>query len=193
MKKIFIAIALVAVSFASCKEETQKTEEVTTTLADETTATPEVEQVKDTTAFAQRALEQEFAELDGKAITLQQILEQQKGKAIVIDVWAAWCPDCIKAVPTMKEIKKEFPNVVFVNLSLDKTEEAWKEAIKKYGIEGLQYYSKEGKGMKGDFGKSLDLNWIPRYIVVDKEGNIAYYNATEKNFDQIKDLLKKIQ
>ncbi|MDM1367013.1 TlpA family protein disulfide reductase [Myroides marinus] len=195
MKKIFLALAVFAMTFAACNKKAETTtEEVSTTLPEEVNTTPAVEeQIKDTTVFAQRALEQEFAELDGKSITLQQILEQQKGKAVVIDVWAAWCPDCIKAVPTMKEIKKEFSNVIFVNLSLDKTEEAWKEAIEKYGIEGLQYYSKEGKGMKGDFGKSLDLNWIPRYIVVDKEGKIALYNATEKNFDQIKDLLKKIQ
>lgn len=193
MKKIFIAVALVTLAFAACSKKAETTPTVITDIkpATEVVETPEV--VKDTTVFASRALQQEFLTLDGKSITLQQIVAQHKGKAVVIDVWAAWCPDCIKAVPTMKDIKKEFTSVAYINLSLDKTEESWKEAIAKFEIDGEHYYSTEGKGMKGDFGKALDLKWIPRYIVVDKEGKIALYNATEKNFEEIKDLLKKIQ
>lgn len=193
MKKTVFALAFAAISFASCNQKTVTTEEITNEVEQQTETAKTEDETKDTTVFAERALKQEFVGLDGKLINLEQILAQYKDKAVLIDVWAAWCPDCIKAVPTMQEIKKEFTNVVFLNLSLDKTQDSWKEAIKKYEIEGENYYSMEGKGMKGDFGKSLDLNWIPRYIVVGKDGKIALYNATEKNFEEIKDLLNKIQ
>ncbi|MTG97853.1 MULTISPECIES: TlpA disulfide reductase family protein [Myroides] len=191
MKKLLFTIALVAFAFTACNQKNNNTETPQTEVSAKQEETQEIK--KDNTTFATRALEQDFIDLEGNTITLEQILAKYKGKAILIDIWAAWCPDCIKAIPALKEIKAEYTETVFVNLSLDKTEQAWKEAIEKYGIDGEQYFSTEGKGMKGDFGKSLDLNWIPRYIVVDKESKIALYNATEKSFDEIKETLKKIQ
>ncbi|MEC4113842.1 TlpA family protein disulfide reductase [Myroides pelagicus] len=188
MKKILFTIALVAITIASCKQTPRQE-----TTDSKTTETENPVVVKDTTKFAERALSQDFLNEEGNTLTLEQILAKYKGKTILIDVWAAWCPDCIKALPGIKAIKEANPETVFVNLSLDKTEDSWKEALTKYNVEGENYFSKEGEGMKGDFGKSLDLNWIPRYIVVDKESNIALYNATEKNFEEIKKLLKKLQ
>jgi hypothetical protein len=46
--------------------------------------------------------------------------------------------------------------------------------------------------MKGTFAKAIDLNWIPRYIIVDKTGKIALYNAIETDFEKINTLLKKL-
>ena len=47
--------------------------------------------------------------------------------------------------------------------------------------------------MKGTFGKSLDVDWIPRYLIVDKTGNIVLYRAIEKDFDKIKEVLNKVK
>lgn len=190
MKKIFITLSILALTATACKQQTEKLEVIST---EEPTPTPTEEVVVDTTQFAPEALAQVFHKLDGSTLTFQEILAQYKGKNILIDVWAAWCPDCIKALPEIKNIKAEFPSVVFVNLSLDKTPEAWKEAIEKYGIEGEQFHLNDEKRMKGVFGQAIQLNWIPRYIVVNKEGKIELFNATEKNFEEIKALLNTIQ
>lgn len=196
MKKIYLAVAIAALTLTSCKEKAEQ--QIETTLEElkpegVNEEAPKENTEKDTTVLAARALSQKFVNLDGQQITVQQILDKHKGQSIFIDVWASWCPDCLKAVPNVTAIKNEFTSTVFVNLSLDKTEEKWKESIAKHEIGGEHYFSLEGEGMKGEFGKSLDLNWIPRYIIIDKEGKVALYNATEKNFEEIKDLLKKIQ
>ena len=34
-------------------------------------------------------------------------------------------------------------------------------------------------GWKGPFGEFLDLDWIPRYLVIDKQGNIKLFKATK--------------
>ena len=34
-------------------------------------------------------------------------------------------------------------------------------------------------GWKGAFGTFLDLDWIPRYMVIDKQGNIKLFKATK--------------
>lgn len=196
MKKIYLAVAIAALTLTSCKEKAEQ--QIETTLEElkpegVNEEAPKENTEKDTTVLAARALSQKFVNLDGQQITVQQILDKHKGQSIFIDVWASWCPDCLKAVPNVTAIKNEFTSTVFVNLSLDKTEEKWKKSIAKHEIGGEHYFSLEGEGMKGEFGKSLDLNWIPRYIIIDKEGKVALYNATEKNFEEIKDLLKKIQ
>lgn len=192
MRKIFISLVILALTATACKQQTEKLEVISTEEPVEAVAsTPETS--VDTTQFAPEALNQLFYKLDGGTLTFQEILTQYRGKNIMIDVWAAWCPDCIKALPEIKTIKADFPDVVFVNLSLDKTPEAWKEAIEKYGIQGENFYLQDDKRMKGTFGQAIQLNWIPRYIIVNKEGKIELFNATEKNFEGIKGLLKKIQ
>ena len=47
--------------------------------------------------------------------------------------------------------------------------------------------------MKGVFAKALDIDWIPRYIIVDKKGNIVLYRAIETDFDKINETLKKLK
>ena len=46
--------------------------------------------------------------------------------------------------------------------------------------------------MKGALGKALDVDWIPRYIVIDKNGKIVLYRAIETDFEKINNVLKKI-
>ncbi|MGG5506266.1 MULTISPECIES: TlpA family protein disulfide reductase [unclassified Myroides] len=192
MKKFFIFLSILALTATACKQQAEKLEVISTTDATETPVAP-AETTVDTTQFNTEALDQVFYTLEGSTLTFKDILAKYTGKNILIDVWAAWCPDCIKAIPEIKKIKADFPDVVFVNLSLDKTPEAWKEAIEKYGIEGEQYYLNDEKRMKGTFGQAIQLNWIPRYIVINKQGKIELFNATEKNFEEIKALLNTIQ
>ena len=46
--------------------------------------------------------------------------------------------------------------------------------------------------MKGNFGKSINLDWIPRYILIDKTGTVAKYKAIEANDEALISLLKKL-
>ncbi len=192
MKKILITLTLLTLIVSSCKEKSENLETVATTNALETPATIE-ETATSENQFNEKALNQPFSTLDGSTISFQEILNNNKGKNILIDVWASWCPDCIKALPHIQDIKNQFPEVAFVNLSLDKTTESWKESIEKYDIKGEHYFLGDEKRMKGDFGQAIELKWIPRYIVVNKQGEIALFNATEKNFAEITDLLNNLK
>lgn len=129
------------------------------------------------TQFSDNALNDTFVTTNGKEVSLSEILEQHRGKTILIDVWASWCRDCLGGLPKVKKIQSKHTDVVYVFLSLDKTMAAWKKAIKKHDIQGQHYYMQSG--WKGDFGAFLNLDWIPRYLVVDTKGNIALYKATK--------------
>lgn len=142
-------------------------------------------------SFSADALAHEVISLDGNKIAFSEVLNKHKGKTIVLEVWASWCSDCIKAMPLVKELQAEDPEVAYIFLSMDKNAEAWKKGIEQHNIQGDHYWAEEG--MKGAFSKSLDVNWIPRYIIVDKDGKIALYNAIETDFDKIKETLNNIK
>ena len=143
------------------------------------------------TEFSKKALSETLLATDGSQVQFKDILKNQKGKTTVIEVWASWCGDCVKAMPKIKELQANNPTVSYVFISMDKTADKWKEGIEKHQLNGLQFMANDG--MKGEFGKSIDLDWIPRYIIIDKTGKIVLYRAIETDFDQINATLKQLQ
>lgn len=137
--------------------------------------------------FSKEALNDYFETLDGESIKFKDILKQYKGKTVVIDVWASWCSDCIKGMPKVHDLQAQYPDVTYLFLSLDKTKEAWKKGIEKYKVNGEQYFMQSG--WKGPFGTFIQLDWIPRYMVVDKTGNIKLFKAIEADDQRIKEIL----
>ena len=143
------------------------------------------------TEFSKEALSENLVALDGKEISFQDIIAKHKGKTLVLDFWASWCGDCVKAMPKVKDMIGKNTKADYVFISLDKTAEKWKSGIEKHELNvGEHYLVKDG--MKGTFGKAVDLDWIPRYIVIDKKGKIVIYRAIETDFDTINATLKKL-
>ncbi len=143
------------------------------------------------TNFAPEALNENLIAKDSSQTNLQKILELHKGKTVVIEIWASWCSDCIKAMPKIKELQTNNPEVDYVFISMDKTYPKWLEGIAKHQLQGDQYWVSDG--MKGKFGKSIDLDWIPRYLIIDKEGKIITYRAIETDFEKINNTLKTLK
>jgi thiol-disulfide isomerase/thioredoxin len=146
-----------------------------------------------TTEFTQDALQDVFIDLNDNEVTFASILENHKGKTLFIDVWASWCGDCVRGMPGVKQLINENKNIQFVFLSVDRAQDKWKAGIKKYDINnGDHYYIKSG--WKGSaFCKAINLDWIPRYMVVDKEGKIALFKAIVTNDKELINTLNTIQ
>jgi len=138
--------------------------------------------------FSEAALNEKFLSENNTEITFSEILQQYKGKTVFIDIWASWCKDCIVGMPKVQKLREENPEVVFLFLSLDKETESWKHGIEKYGVVGENYFIPAG--WKGDFCSSIELDWIPRYMIVNPEGNISLYKAIETNDEN---LLKELK
>lgn len=144
--------------------------------------------------FSANALAEEMTTLDGGSITLASILEKYKGKTVVVDVWASWCSDCVKGMPKVKELQKEYKGkpVVFLFLSLDKSYDSWKKGIEKYEVTGEHYFVQKG-WKESAFCADIKLDWIPRYMIVDKTGAISYFKAIEANDDKFIKHLKQLK
>lgn len=140
--------------------------------------------------FSEKALSKKLITPENTEISFKKILKKHIGKVTVIEVWASWCGDCVKAMPKVKEMQANNPNVDYVFISMDKAFDKWQAGIEKHELKGDHYWATDG--MKGEFGKSIDLDWIPRYIIIDKKGKIIIYRAIETDFDKINDQLKKL-
>ncbi|MGB1308407.1 MAG: TlpA family protein disulfide reductase [Oceanihabitans sp.] len=135
------------------------------------------------TKFTEAALNDTFVSTNNQNILFKEILEKHKGKTILIDVWASWCGDCIKGLPKVKALQNNNKEVVFVFLSADRSISKWKNGINKHQVKGDHYFMP--KGMKSVFSKSIGLNWIPRYMLVDPEGGIKLYKAIKADNKQL--------
>jgi len=141
--------------------------------------------------FSKEALSEKLLSNDGKQVVFKDVLKKYKGKTLVIEVWASWCGDCVKAMPKVHELQNNNPDVSFMFVYKEKTADKWKAGIEKYELKGRHIMANDG--MQGVFGKAIDLDWIPRYIIVDKTGKIVLYRAIETDFDQINETLKKLK
>lgn len=91
-------------------------------------------------------------------------------------------------MPKVRALQKAYPEAAYVFLSLDRGEDAWKRGINKYDVQGEHYYLPHGK--KSAFGDFVNIDWIPRYMVVDADGNIKLFKAVEADNNQIIEALK---
>ena len=144
------------------------------------------------TAFSKEALSEKLLATDGSQVTFKNILKKYKGETLVIEVWASWCGDWVKAMPKLKELQANNPDVSYLFISADKTADKWKAGIEKHELNKGDHYMMND-GMKGLFGKAIDLDWIPRYIVVDKTGKIVLYRAIETDFEKINSTLQSLK
>ncbi len=141
------------------------------------------------TEFSEEALQEMLISVDGSKTTLREVLHYKKRKKILIDVWASWCPDCIRDIPKIKELQKEFPDVDFLFLSVDRSNPSWKRAIKKYNLKGNHYNLPKGMN-DGDFVDFVNLNWISRFMVIDEKGKIQLFKATKASDNEIVEALR---
>ena len=108
--------------------------------------------------------------IDGKTFQLSKL----KGRTVVLDFWASWCPDCRKDAPEVVRMQQEYgpQGVEFVGVSMDTDVEAWRKACEKYGIRYTQV-SELKKFKETDIAKAYGVKWIPSMVVIDREGKVA--------------------
>nr|WP_314499028.1 thioredoxin-like domain-containing protein [uncultured Chryseobacterium sp.] len=149
--------------------------------------TPEVLKTK----FSKEALQQKLEDENGKNISVQEILNQHKGKILVIDFWAGWCRDCLKALPKAEELEKNNPDIDFVFFSLERSKDKFDSSLERFNMKDKENYW-FSSGWKNDFNNYVDLNWIPRYMVIDQKSKIAKYYAISPEDPEIQATIDKL-
>ena len=130
---------------------------------------------------------------DGSVIRFQDILIKNNGKVIYVDYWASWCSPCIEAMPYAEKLREEYAgqNIIFVYLSSDNDQSAWKKAVKKYGLSNYEDSFLSLNHNNSEFIKALQIQSIPRYLIYDANGRLVEKNAPGPKDDSIREILNK--
>ena len=108
-------------------------------------------------------------DINGKSVSLSDF----KGKKVVLQFWASWCPDCRAEMPLIKSMhaQSDPSEIVFVAVSFDRTEEAFVNYVANNGLEGVQLY--DPSGMRDSaIAKSYKITWIPSLYLIDEKGKV---------------------
>jgi len=104
--------------------------------------------------------------------SLSKILQKNPSPYYLIDFWATWCAPCIGGIKEMK--KMNFPkNVKILSFSVDAEKDTEKWQLKTKELAQKITYLIDEKAMENkEFLKFIELNSIPRYILIDKNMNL---------------------
>ena len=94
-------------------------------------------------------------------------------KAVLIDVFATWCPPCIEEIPVLKEVReqnKENFEIVSVLFEQDKSKEEMLEFIKTHGINYPITMGEENFKLAKEFG---DIKKVPEMFLFSKNGKFV--------------------
>lgn len=114
-----------------------------------------------------------LVDAEGKEHTFAEF----RGKTLVIDIWATWCSSCLKKMPeyiALRESYKGNPDVEFITVSIDRKEarENWLAAIKKRNMGGMLNLYPDCS-VESQFESDYHISGVPRYMIIDKSGNIV--------------------
>ena len=105
---------------------------------------------------------------DGEYITLEDL----RGKVVLLDFWATWCPPCVASVPAFRTLHKKYekePSFMMIAISSDKEVDAWRAFIARNQMGWPQYRDRDSKVQR-----AFEVHAFPTYIVIDHEGIVRF-------------------
>ncbi|MBS1586307.1 MAG: TlpA family protein disulfide reductase [Bacteroidetes bacterium] len=136
----------------------------------------------------QPALDFAFTSLDGRKMKLSDL----RGKVVLLDFWASWCGPCMQELPSTKKVEEHFKgrDVVFLNVSIDDDTTAWKKAIEKKQIEGINVC--QPGGWKSPIAAKYGVQGVPVYFLIDKQGRfVTETTPRPSETDKLTDLIEQ--
>jgi thiol-disulfide isomerase/thioredoxin len=117
-------------------------------------------------------------------------LESYRGKLTLVDFWASWCGPCRQESPTLVRLYNAYHNKGFeiLSVSIDASEEKWKNAIKKDGYTWTNVSDLESYG--GATPALYAVTAIPNSFLLDEDGKIIGKNLRGKILERkLKELM----
>lgn len=110
-----------------------------------------------------------FKDKDGKTVTLAD----WKGRTVLLNLWATWCPPCIREMPSLQKLQVELggDNFEVVPVSIDLGDDSKPKAFyKKIGLTQLPFYADSTMEIFNTLKKKNLAFGMPTTILIDKEG-----------------------
>ena len=112
----------------------------------------------------------EMVDVNGNRVRLSDF----RGKMVYIDVWATWCAPCCAEIPHVGKLREHFvndPRIEFISISVDTQVKIWQKMVEEEQLPWKQFIV-EG-GTRSPFYKGYAIEFIPRFMLIGKDGTIV--------------------
>lgn len=109
--------------------------------------------------------------LDGKPAQLSDY----RGKVVVLNFWATWCPPCVEETPSLNQLQQWIAarGGTVLGISADTDAAAYQQFLKDHGIAFPTYRDPVEQGNLSQIGLDYGTMMYPETYVVDRRGRIA--------------------
>ena len=122
-----------------------------------------------------------FSDSNGKPVDFSQY----RGKVIMVNMWATWCPPCVRELPAIERLASKFDKAQFeilpISIDLNGKEQV-EPFLKELGMEDFTSYYDE----KQQLGQVFPLDTIPATFILNKEGELIAFVRTFVDWDDEK-------
>lgn len=126
-----------------------------------------------------RASRFQVVDSDGHPISSESL----RGRFVLFDFWATWCPPCIRALPAMRQLSRFLPEQQFrlISINEDEDPQTWRQFSRAHEMDWRQIWD-EKSNLYHAFGLAAQSKLsLPRYVLVDGDGFVRQvYSGTDQ-------------
>ena len=123
----------------------------------------------------------ELLSLTGQPTALHSL----KGKPVVLNLWASWCPPCRREMPAFEQAQKKFPDAVFVMVNQGEKPEQVVRFLQAQGLDLSHVLLDPSSSVM----KTLGAQGLPSTYFFDAQGQLAYAHVGELTLGAISSIL----
>lgn len=119
---------------------------------------------------------------------MQSLVAQHKGKVLLVNFWATWCPPCVREFPALVQLHGVYQtkglDIVAVSMNDEAEMKDVQAFIKKQSPPFKLYLTGT---VEDEFYEAIDRRWsseLPLTMIYDRAGKLRYFHNDERTYAQ---------